>query len=375
MKILIAPDKFKGSLTAHEVCEITSGALLEADPALDIEVVPLADGGEGTADVLTYNTQGRFVEVIVKDPLWRNIQATYGISDDGSTAFIEMAKASGLQLLRPHERNPMTTTTFGTGQLIAHALDQGVAQVVLGIGGSATNDAGIGMAQALGFQFNDADGKMLDGQGGNLSSIHEILSKQKHPSLSQASFFVLCDVNNPLHGPRGAAHVFAKQKGATDEMISKLDEGLRHFETIARKFSDRPVNFPGAGAAGGLGAGAKLFLNATFESGIDYMVEFLGLQQKIRHADLVITGEGKIDEQTLSGKVVKGITSLAKKNSKQTLLVCGICELSDSQLNKLGSNQLISLSDRETPPLQAIAKAKEMLHAKVKKWYFDSIKS
>lgn len=364
MKILIAPDKFKGSLTAIEVCGIVKDEISACNSDHQIVTQPLADGGEGTMELLTALSNGSQVAVSVADPLHRQIQSAYGISRDRSTAFIEMASASGLQLLKREERNCLLTSTFGTGQLIKHALDQGAKKIILGIGGSATNDAGMGMARALGIELIDNKGEKLQGLGKDLLSLSKIDFQNCHSSLRQAEFVVLTDVTNPLHGMNGAAHVFASQKGADKNAITLLDAGLKNVERIANELG-YSVDFPGAGAAGGMGAGAKLFLNAIVQSGMEFIAHYTNLENQIIKADLVLTGEGKMDNQTLSGKVVKGVADLAKKYGKKVIAIAGVCELNDEQLNRLGIAQVISLVDESTPSLYAMSNAKKVLRERI----------
>lgn len=359
MKILIAPDKFKGSLTAREVCEIVQSELLKKFPGAEIVSVPLADGGEGTCDLLTQLSDGKKIEVDVHDPLQRKITASYGISGNGNTAFIEMAAASGLQLLQPEERKCTNTSTYGTGQFIAHALEKGVKEIVIGIGGSATNDAGLGMAKALGYRlFSHAD-EELEGIGSDLIRLQRIDSTHKHPKIKDTQFITLCDVKNPLYGKEGAAYVFAPQKGATDDEIIMLDRGLQNFSAIAGE-----VNFPGAGAAGGLGAGTKFFLQAEIFTGIDFLMRYTLLEEMIKETDVVITGEGKLDHQTLSGKVVSGVASLARQYHKKLIIIAGACELDKEQISKMGIAQVITLQDHNTSQSEAIKKAHVFLQKK-----------
>lgn len=365
MNILIAPDKFKESLTATEVCSIIQPTLININPDLNIDTVALADGGEGTCMILTEYNRGSLKTAQVFDPLMRTINSNYGISRDGRTAFIEMALASGLQLLNPEERNCTLTTSYGTGQLIVDAIDNGMTEIVLGIGGSATNDAGTGMAQALGYKFLSQEGHELDGIGANLIQIKSIDSSQVHSKLKGTKFTVLCDVENPLYGPNGAAYVFAKQKGATEKSTVMLDAGLQQFDILAQSM-DCNLNFAGAGAAGGLGAGAKLFLNAHIRSGIEFVIEYTQLEEKIKHADLIITGEGKVDTQTMSGKVVRGVCEIAKHYDKKIIVVCGACELNDLQLNELGVAQTIALTGGGITSSEAIKNASKLLSEKVK---------
>lgn len=366
MKILIAPDKFKGSLSAEEVCESTAAALKQLDPTITIQSISMADGGEGTAQLLTTQTHGRWITCVVTDPLFRKIEAGYGISGDGTTAFIEMAAASGLQLLSLPERNPLKTTSFGTGELIADALHKGVKNIVLAIGGSATNDAGIGMAAALGSHFFNHQGKILTPTGENLTQLHSMDIGELQKRMKNITVTVLCDVNNPLSGPQGAAYVFAPQKGADAKTVTLLDQGLKNFAAVVKRDFDLTVEFPGAGAAGGLGAGAKVFLNATLTRGIDYVIEALKVDAAIRNADLIITGEGKMDIQTLSGKVVAGVASCATRLNKPVIALVGKNELTESAWKQLGLRQVISLVDDTTPVEVAMLKTRELILKKVK---------
>jgi glycerate 2-kinase len=344
LKILIAPDKFKGSLPAKEVCDAIEEGLLARYPTAQIAKIPLADGGEGTFEILMSQSKGRIKKLSVLDPLFRPIQAGYGISKDGDTAFIEMAKASGLLLLTEEERNPLHTSTIGTGQLIADALDEGVSHIILGIGGSATNDAGIGMMTALGFQFISRQKEELSPIGQSLLAIETIDSSRCHPRLNDATFTVLCDVSNPLYGPTGAAHVYAPQKGASALEVAQLESGLMHFAKLAEKLYGLNLNFPGAGAAGGLGAAGKLFLNATLQRGIDYVSTVVRLEKEIEACDHVVTGEGKVDSQTFSGKVVAHVVELSKRYAKPVTVICGQCAYTDNELQAKGINRLIRLA-------------------------------
>lgn len=365
VKILIAPDKFKGSLSATEVCQVIEQALVHNKSDLQITTVPLADGGEGTRDVLNSIFKSDIITATVSGPLFDPITVNYTISKDKSTGIIEMASASGLQLLTQQQRNPRYTTTFGTGQLIADALDRGVNKVILGIGGSATNDAGIGMAAALGFQFLDASGNLLKPTGDNLIRIATIKSDKVHQRLKEVEFTVLCDVDNPLHGPQGAAFIYGPQKGASDPEIKMLDDGLKHFEKVIYEIFKVGINFPGAGAAGGMGAGAKFFLTANLIKGIDYIIDVTALKASINDADLVITGEGKIDKQSLSGKVVVEVSRLARNFNKPVVAICGQCDLSAEELRQTGISQCISLVDNATPREEAIRHARDLIKKRI----------
>ncbi|MFZ5999257.1 MAG: glycerate kinase [Bacteroidota bacterium] len=347
MKVLVAPDKFKGSLTAQQVCTAVKEGLLLQDASIQVACLPLADGGEGTFDILSSLEATRTKTVTVKDPLFRSIHASYGISQNGKRAFIEMASASGLQLLNETERNPLKTTSFGTGQLIADALDENVEEIILGIGGSATNDAGMGMLSALGFVFRSADAKELSPVGSSLSQISSLDRTHCHARLDKVRVTILGDVTNPLHGTEGAAHVYAPQKGASPEDVLLLDRGLVHFSTFAKKSFNIDVNFPGAGAAGGISAGALLVMNVTFQKGIDYIADRVGLEKEIEVADVVITGEGRIDEQTFSGKVVNRVMEMAQRKNKPVVLVCGQTSLPESFLTEKGVRETVVLA--ETP--------------------------
>jgi glycerate 2-kinase len=366
MNVLIAPDKFKGSLTAKEVCDAIRTGLLQGDSNLSINSIPMADGGEGTCELLTQYINGNIISLKVTGPKFETIKAEYGISKDGSTAFIEMANASGLQLLKPKDRNPLFTTTLGTGELIIDALNKGVRKIVMGIGGSGTNDAGIGMAQALGFEFYDSNNNLLKPVGENLIHLHSIKTDRVHPRIKDVEFIGLCDVDNPLFGPTGAAHVYAPQKGANEEAVKLLDDGLRNFETVIQKTFKISADFPGAGAGGGLPCGAKVFLNITIHRGMDYIMKATDLESKIQQADLIITGEGKIDQQTLSGKVVMEIGKLGMKYNKQVVAVSGKCELGNSELQKIGISQVISLMDYQVTENEAISNAYLLIQEKTK---------
>ncbi len=354
MTVLIAPDKFKGSLDAIKVCQAMQEALQESGMEYRAHIVPMADGGEGTCDMLTEFSRGKKITLHVLDPFFREIEAAYGISGDGNVAFIEMATASGLQLLKPEERDALLGTTYGTGQLIAHALDQGVTSVIMGVGGSGTNDAGIGMGEALGAKFLDRSGKKLKPIGKNLIDIHSIDITQLHPRLKEVSFTAICDVSNPFFGPDGAAHVFGPQKGADAETVKFLDGGLRNFAEIAYNQFGLDINFPGAGAGGGLGGGAKVFFDVTFQPGIQFITKFIGLEKLVQQSEVIITGEGKMDEQTLSGKVVKGLADLASKYHKPLFVLVGKNELNHEKISSLGIRKVSTLMNEKTTEAEAL---------------------
>ena len=349
MQILIAPDKFRGSLEASAVCQAVEEGILLAYPLAHIIAIPLADGGEGTTQILTEQSQGKYITAEVHDPLGRLLDASYGLSGDGSTAFIEMASASGLKLLSAHEYNPWLTSTFGTGQLILDAIERGVKKIILGIGGSATTDGGIGMAAALGYHFLDENGKQLIPIGESLSKICAINDHDKDARLSSVSITVACDVTNPLFGPDGAAHIYGPQKGADEKMINELDLGLRNLTKVAEKTFGKDVsNEPGAGAAGGLGAGCLWFLNAELKEGVGIVMEHTNIAKHIQQSNLVITGEGKVDEQTLSGKVVKGLADLCQNYQIPLAVVCGTLAISSEEIRTAGITYAVSVLNRPT---------------------------
>ncbi|WEV70939.1 glycerate kinase [Lactobacillus sp. ESL0785] len=314
MKIVIAPDSFKGSLTAAEVANAIKQGMQPILPQAEYVLVPMADGGEGTVAALTAATAGQFVQEEVVGPLGQNVTATYGLLGNSNTAVIEMAAASGLQYVTDETHNPLIATTFGTGQLIISALNHGVDQIILGIGGSATNDGGAGMAQALGYQLLDQDNQELPFGGGQLGKLVRIDTSTVDPRLAQVKVVIASDVTNPLIGPTGASYVFGPQKGATPEMVAKLDSNLAHYAAVIKKAMQVDIaNLPGTGAAGGLGGGLLAFTDAKMAQGIKIVIQFSGLQQKLRGADLVITGEGGIDYQTKFGKTPYGVALAAKQ--------------------------------------------------------------
>ncbi len=324
MKIVAAIDSFKGSMSSLEVADAFELGARKVFSNLEVVKLSLADGGEGTVESLVDGGNGDIITLKVKNPLMREIESFYGIIKNKNLAVIEMAAASGLPLLSKEERNPMKTSTFGTGELIKDALKKGCREFIVGIGGSATNDGGIGMLSALGYKFLDRSGKILDPIGENLINIETIDTSDVMPELKESSFLVACDVDNPLYGERGAAEVYSRQKGATEEMVTELDNGLKHFsEIVMKQFNIEIGNYPGAGAAGGLGGGFLGFLNAQLKPGIDIIIETIGLEEQIKDADLVITGEGRIDFQSIMGKTPVGVGKLAKKYNIPVIAIAG----------------------------------------------------
>ena len=342
-KIIISPDSFKGSLSAVEVANAIEEGIKNVFPNCEIIKTPIADGGEGTTDTLVSALKGEKVKVIVHDPLMRPIEVEYGLVDDGKTAIIEMATASGITLLKKEEQNPSVTTTFGTGEIIKDALKRGCRSFMIGIGGSSTNDAGTGMLRALGYRFLNKNGKETDGTGKSLQSIYSIDASGAMTELKEANFIIACDVNNPFSGPNGAAYVYAPQKGATEEMTKELDEGLESFRELIKTEKKLDLNtIPGAGAARGLGGGFAAFLNAQLKPGIEMVLEAVGFDAHLQNADLVITGEGKIDKQTCMGKAVSGILDAASKRNVPVIAIGG-CVEDIENLNKRGFISVFSV--------------------------------
>jgi glycerate 2-kinase len=324
MNILICPDKFKGCLNAQLVALNIQKGILKVFPDAQCKIFPMADGGEGTVEALVKATNGQLVKVKVHDPLMRRIDSFFGVSGDGEKAFIEMSAASGLALLKPEERNPMITSTFGTGELIRFALDKGVKEIILGIGGSATIDGGMGMAQALGVSITDDTGWETEPGAISMGRIFQVNLKNLDPRVLQCKIQAACDVTNPLTGPLGAANVFGPQKGANPYMVVKLDAHLRHLSQIIRKQLHVEVEeMPGGGAAGGLGAGIVAFLKGSLNPGFELISNIVRLDEWISWADLVVTGEGKMDFQTSFGKTPAGIAGKVKNANKPVIAFTG----------------------------------------------------
>lgn len=354
-KVVLVIDSFKGCLTSTEAEEAAAKGVQDVYPDCDICCLPIADGGEGILEVLLSAKKGNRVTVTAHDPLMNLRQVDYGLSGDGKTAFIEMAGISGLPLVPPSKRNPMLTTTFGTGELIRDALERGCRNFIIGIGGSATNDAGLGMLQALGFHFLDKHNKEIKVIcGEKLPEIADIDLNCIHPALKSSTFTVACDVQNPFYGPQGAATVFAPQKGATPLMVQQLDNGLRHIAEVIRQKTGKDISaIPGAGAAGGMGGSLLAFLNAKLKPGIQLLLEALDFVQVIAYADLVITGEGKADRQTIMGKVASGILEEAKKQHIPVVLIAGVIE-DEHLLKSAGFKEIASITPTGTPLEEAM---------------------
>nr|WP_314544390.1 glycerate kinase [uncultured Massilia sp.] len=322
MKIVIAPDSFKESLSALQVASAIEAGFRDVFPEADYVKVPVADGGEGTVQAMIDATGGRRVEHTVTGPLGEPLAAFYGQSD--GLAVIEMAAASGLESVPPARRNPLTATSRGTGELIRLALDAGARRFVLGVGGSATNDGGAGMLQALGVRLLDEDGRELGPGGAELARLARIDVAQLDPRVRDAEFHIACDVSNPLVGPRGASAIFGPQKGATPEMVVQLDAALRHYAGIIRRDLGQDIaDVPGAGAGGGIAAAMVVFLGGRLRPGIEIVTEAVGLEASVRDADLVVTGEGRIDGQTVNGKTPMGVAKVAARYGKPVLAIGG----------------------------------------------------
>ena len=366
MYFLIAPDKFKGSIDSISLCELLRKEIFLLYPEANVKTFPLADGGDGFAQIIHhyFGTEPIVAETI--DPLGRKINAAYQYSSNNHTAFIEMASASGLALLKSEERNPMKASTYGTGLLILDAIKKGAKKIILGIGGSATNDGGIGMAGALGYTFLNQQGQVLSTCGEAMNSISEI----KNPAiniLEGIEFTVACDVKNPLYGPVGAAFVYSPQKGARPDQVIELDNGLRNLDKIFQQHFNRSIaQVAGAGAAGGLGAGCLVFLGARLIPGIDYVIESIGLEKEIAAANYIITGEGGFDTQSLQGKVVGHIADLARKYRKKIHVICGESLIDDSDYTALGIAKVSSLVAFAPSKEEAISSPGRFIPAAVK---------
>jgi glycerate kinase len=321
---VLAPDSFKESMTAKEVCIAMEKGIKKALPEAVCIQVPMADGGEGTVQSLVDATEGNIYYQTVTGPLGQPVTAHFGILGDGETAAIEMASASGIHLVTKETKNPLITTTYGTGELIKACLDKGVKKIIIGIGGSVTNDGGAGMAQALGVKFLDENGEPLGFGGGSLGRLAKVEMDNLDPRLKETQIFVASDVTNPLCGENGASNVFGPQKGATPEMVQFLDQNLAHYAAILHNQLGKDIKeIPGAGAAGGLGAGLLVFTNAQLKRGIDLVIEYTGLEQKVKEADFVLTGEGGIDFQTQFGKTPYGVAQTAKRHGKTVIAIAG----------------------------------------------------
>jgi glycerate kinase len=361
-KIIIATDSFKDGLDATAVCHALKRGLLRADSELEVATLPLGDGGEGTAALLTNLKKATWKTVEVQNPLGSLTTAGYGWNDLYQTAYLDMAEASGLQLLNNEERDPFQTSTFGFGQLLVQVLQEQPQEIIIGIGGSATSEGGIGMASALGFQFLDNKHHPLSPIGAHLNTIQKIIPPSKLPIPDHCRIKVLCDVNNPLYGPNGAAAVFSPQKGASAAQVEELDKGLQHLaHLIERDLGIDIHQLRGGGAAGGLGAGLVAFAKAELCPGIDTILEMVNFQDIIQGADFIITGEGKIDGQTGGGKLIQGICQMAASQNIPVVALCGTLQASPQEIQKIGLRAAFSILDSPMLLAEALQKTEALL--------------
>ena len=358
MKIVVAPDSFKGSLSALQAAEAIELGIGKVFPDANIKKIPMADGGEGTVQSLVDATGGQLLVERVADPLGNEIEAEYGILGDRTTAVIEMAAASGLTLVPIDRRDPFVTTTYGTGQLIKAALNRGCRKLIIGIGGSATNDGGAGMAEALGAKLLTSKGKSISLGGWGLGALDTINLSDLDSRLGATATVVACDVDNPLTGTNGAAHVYGPQKGATPEMIEILDANLARFASIVKRDMGKSVgDIPGSGAAGGLGAGLIAFLNAELKSGVEIIIDAVQLEKQLEGASFVVTGEGEINFQTVFGKTPVGVAKLAKKLGIPAIAIAGSIADGADEVHKAGIDAVIDIVPTPMPLERAVRNA------------------
>jgi len=362
VKIIIAPDSFKGSASAKEVGASVKRGIEAIIPYVKIKLIPLADGGEGTGDILVETLGGRWIDLEVKGPSGNKVMSKYGVIED-NIAIIEMAKASGLMLVKDGKLDPLLSTTYGTGELIKHALEMGYKKIYVGIGGSASTDGGMGMAQALGYSFLDIDGKELPLGGGRLSDLAQIVGVNRNRLLDDAKIIVLSDVENPLYGENGAAYVYGPQKGTNKEEVELLDKGLRHYaKIIERGLGINITDKKGMGAAGGLGAGLNIFCNARIKSGIEEVLSILNFKEELKDCNLLITGEGRIDSQSSQGKVLLGLSKLAKEVGVPVIALVGGVGKEAEDLYDLGINLILPILDRPMELKEAMEDVDRLLY-------------
>lgn len=365
MKVVIAPDSFKDSLSAQHVTEAIALGWQQVFPDAEIVTCPMADGGEGTIDAVLAACSGQWREQIVQGPLGESVLAKWGWLDAKKIAIIEMAQASGIQLLKPSQRNACISSTFGTGELILAALDAGAKEILLTVGGSATNDAGTGLLNALGARFLDVDHQILPTGGLALQNLAQIDLENFDSRIQQTKFLLAADVTNPLCGPNGASHIFGPQKGASSQQVLALDQALSHFADVtAQYFGFEQRHEAGAGAAGGLGFAAKTFLKAEFRSGVEVIAELNQLADKIQGADWVITGEGKLDEQTLNGKTPFGVAKIAQAANVPVIVIAGTLGQNYQALYQHGITAAFSLTSGPSTLEQACQNAAELIRAR-----------
>ncbi|MFL1469466.1 glycerate kinase family protein [Paraclostridium bifermentans] len=347
MKIVISIDSLKGSLTSIEAANAIKKGILSVDNKSDVVIMPLADGGEGTVEALVQGMNGEEKVISVTGPINEKVNATYGILKETNTAIIEMAQASGLPLVPAELRNPLNTTTYGVGEIIKEAIEKGCRNFIVGIGGSATNDCGVGMLQALGFEFYDENDNLVELGGKVLNQIKRIKTDNKLKELDDCNFKIACDVNNPLYGENGAAYIYGPQKGATEEIVKELDKGLKNFAEVVNKDLGKDIaHIEGAGAAGGLGFGFLGFLNSKLESGIKIILDEIKLEEVVKDADIVITGEGRLDNQTAMGKAPIGVAKLAKKHGAKVIAIAGCTTPDAVKCNEEGIDAYFSIVNK-----------------------------
>jgi glycerate kinase len=362
VRVLIAPQEFKGSLSAAEAARAMAEGLRRALPGAELDLAPMADGGPGTVEALVAAAAGRRLTATVADPLGRPVEAAWGLLEEGSTAVIEMAAASGLVLLRPGERDARRTSTYGTGQLIAAALEAGCRRLIIGLGGSATNDGGAGMAQALGARLSDGEGRDLPPGGAALARLARIDVSGLDGRLRDCVVLGATDVTNPLCGPHGASAVYGPQKGASPADVEELDAALAHYAAvIERDLGKRVAEVPGAGAAGGIGAGLIAFLDAELRPGAQLVAEVVGLEKRIAAADLVVTGEGRLDAQTAYGKTVATVARLARAQGRPVVALAGRVDDAREACSALGLEAALSIAPGPLPEAEVMARASELL--------------
>jgi len=372
MKLLLIPDKFKGSLTSEEVSKAFMAGIKKAGIKVTSSYIKASDGGDGFMDAVANYKACISVQVISENPLGKRIQSYYLYNKKTNSAYIELAHASGMELLAVTERNPMLTSTFGTGLQIRDAVEKGIKNIYIGLGGSATNDGGIGIAQALGYSFLDVQGEKLPPIGNSLGQISSIDDTTVNENLREVSFYAVNDVTNPLYGETGAAFVYAGQKGATNAIIKVLDQGLENLDrVVSKKYAVQNAQLPGSGAAGGVAYGLKSFLGADFTSGIDFILELSSVEKLLTNEnyDFIITGEGKIDEQTLNGKLIQGVLKLGKKFNVRVIAICGKLDISKEELIERGVFDVFEIQDPEKSLHYNMQNAGQLLAEKTTEYF------
>lgn len=344
MKVVVAPDSFKGSMSSRQLCTIMSAAIRALDPVAEVIEVPLSDGGEGTVDCLVHATNGKLITAQATSPSGGSVEAAYGVLGDGETAVIEVAAASGLTLVPEAERHLLTATSFGTGELIVDALHKGFKRFIIGLGGSGINDGGMGMLRALGVEFYDQHGQPLPEGGGALIHLAHIDTSRMNPLIYESQFTIASDVDNPLCGPQGASYIFGPQKGATPDMVEQLDAALTHYSSVVlEQLGIDMQQIRGGGAAGGLGAAFGAFLRGNMTSGIETMLQAVDWDEQITGAQLIMTGEGQLDQQTLHGKTIQGVCKSARQHNIPVVALAGSVQLTTSELDELGVTSAFSI--------------------------------